>query len=81
MDGLVFKGKRIVIPSALRGEIMKRIHMGHMGIVKCKSRAKEVIFWPNMHGQIEDMVSSCLTCSEFHRRNPKYTKIWFYQRS
>ena len=71
VDGLVFKGERIVIPSALRGEMLKRIHMGHMGIVKCKSRAKEVMLWPNMHGQIEDMVSTCLTCSEFHRCNPK----------
>ena len=56
------------IPFAVKGEILKGIHMG---IVKCKSRAKEVIFWPNMHCQIEDMVSSCLNCSEFHRFNPK----------
>ena len=29
------------------------------------------MFWPNMHGQIEDMISSRLTSSEFHRCNPK----------
>ena len=71
----MFKGERILILSALRGEMLKRIHMGHMGTVKCKSRAKDVMFWPNMHGQREDMVSSCLTCSEFHRCNPKEPMI------
>ena len=28
-----------------------------------------------MHGQIEDMVSSCLSCSEFHRCSPKEPMI------
>ena len=33
--------------------MLKRIQMGHIGIVKCKRHAKEVMFWPNMHGQTE----------------------------
>ena len=64
-----------MIPTILRGETLKRIHTGHMGIVKCKSRAKEVMFWPNMHSQIGDMVSSCSTCSEFRKSNPKEPMI------
>ena len=41
MEGLVFKGERIVIPVALRKDMLKRVNIGHMGMVKCKNRAKE----------------------------------------
>ena len=34
-DGLVMNGELLVIPTGLRPEMLKRIHMGHMGIVKC----------------------------------------------
>ena len=44
---------------------MKLIHVGHIGIVKCRNRAKEVMFWPNMHGKIEEMVSNCPICLQF----------------
>ena len=37
MEGLVFKGERIVIPVALRKDMLKRVHIGHMGMVKCKN--------------------------------------------
>lgn len=71
VDGLVLKGERIVVPAAADREMLKRIHVGHIGIVKCKNRAKEVMFWPNMHSQIEEMVSNCATCLQFRISNPK----------
>lgn len=45
--------------------MLKLIHVGHIGIAKCRNRAKEVMFWPNKHGQIEEMVSNCPTCLQF----------------
>lgn len=65
IDGLVFKRESIVIPTAAKGEMLKRIHVGHMGIVKCKNRAKEVMVWPSMNGQIEEMISNRPTCLQF----------------
>ena len=62
VDGLVLKGEKIVIPTAAGGEMLKRIHVGHMGIVKCKNRAKEVMSWPNMHSRLKERVSNCPTC-------------------
>ena len=29
--------------------MLKRMHMGHMGIVKCSQHAKELMFWPGMY--------------------------------
>jgi len=72
MEGLVFKGERIVIP---RKDMLKRIHTGHMGMVKSKNRAKEVMFWPSMNSQIEDVVSNCPACTEHQSSNPKEPMI------
>ena len=36
MEGLVFKGERIVIPSSLRKDMLKLIHRGYMGMAKWK---------------------------------------------
>ena len=39
-DGLILKGTRVVIPSQKQAEILKLIHEGHLGLTKCKLRAK-----------------------------------------
>ena len=59
MEGLVFEEERSVIPVALRKDMLKRVHIGHVGMRKCKNRAKEVMFLPNMNSHIEDIVSNC----------------------
>ena len=38
-NGLLLNGNRILIPTALQGEMFKRIHAGHQGISKCRERA------------------------------------------
>ena len=40
-DGLVLKGTRINIPNKKREDILKLIHEGHLGLNKCKMRAKK----------------------------------------
>ena len=55
---------RIVIPEALRPEILSRIHEGHPGATKGKLRAKSCIFWPTLNEEIETMTLSCNTCLE-----------------
>ena len=53
-EGIVFKGDKIV--SSLRKEMKERIHQGHLGIEKCKARARQVMYWPNINADISDMV-------------------------
>ena len=39
LDGLLFKGDKIIVPKTLQSEMLEKIHETHLGIVKCKNRA------------------------------------------
>ena len=39
-SGILWKGEKIIVPKALRQDMLQRIHAGHMGITKCIQRAK-----------------------------------------
>lgn len=71
--GLVWKGARIVIPKCLRSEMLRNAHVGHLGIEKCKLRAREIMYWPNMNSQLEDMISNCQACLTHRKANSKET--------
>lgn len=62
---------RIVVPKHLRQEMIKCIHEGHAGVVKCKQRARRVLFWPGMSVDIENFVLGCKACEKFRPSNPK----------
>ena len=51
-EGLLLRGSRI-IPQALRGDILHRIHAGHLGIVKCRERARQGVWWPGLSAELE----------------------------
>lgn len=61
-DGLLLKNNRLVVPSRLRKEMLRQVHQSHLGIEKCRQRARDLLFWPGMNGEISEMVSNCPTC-------------------
>ncbi len=63
-DGIIFHSNCVVIPQSMHGEMLKIIHQGHFGIVLSKRRARDVLFWPGMNGQIQDVISRCSVCLE-----------------
>ena len=58
-DGLILNGTRIIIPNNQHKAILKLIHEGHLGLNKCKLRAKETVYWPGLNEQLEDLVLNC----------------------
>lgn len=68
-DGIIMKTDCIVIPVTLRKEMLTKIHTGHLGIEKCRNRAKQVMYWPGMYAQIEEMVNSFSTCIKFRPKH------------
>ena len=70
-DGIIFKGRRVVIPPTLREDILKQLHYGHQGIEKTRLLAKEHVFWPRINKDIEEVCTSCQPCQHLQRQQPK----------
>ena len=45
-DGIIFKGRRVVIPRNVQEDILAQLHYGHQGIENTRLLAKEHVFWP-----------------------------------
>lgn len=50
--------------------MLSLIHKSHLGIVKCKQRARKVMYWPGMNSQIEQLVKDCEKCVTFQNSQP-----------
>ena len=64
VNGKIIYCNRIVIPSALRSEVLDRIHDGHRGVAKSRERANMVVWWPGISRDIQNKVSACEFCQE-----------------
>lgn len=65
MDGVIYKGMRIAVPPSMRSSMLAQIHGTHIGIVKCKQRAREALYWPCMNAIIERIVRNCPECNTY----------------
>jgi transposase InsO family protein len=70
-DGILFVGEKLIVPVSQRREILEKLHESHLGMDKCKARARDSLYWPNMTKDIEDMVARCATCATYKRKNQK----------
>lgn len=71
VDGLLLKQNGIVIPREVRQDILQRIHEGHLGVEKCKRRARETVFWPGLNKDIDKLISRCDTCQKYRNKQAK----------
>ena len=67
-DELLFKGTRLIVPKVMRPEMVRQIHKSHLGIAKCRQRAREVLFWTGMSLDVEQMVTYCKVCADFAKK-------------
>ena len=71
VDRILFKGERVIIPESMRKEMLQLMHESHMGMVHCKQLARDIMYWPGMNTQIEDIVSKCHICQTHRNQQPK----------
>lgn len=62
VKGLLMRGTRLVIPPTLRENILEKLHVGHQGIVRCRARARESVWWPAISRQIQEYIDRCPIC-------------------
>ncbi len=70
-ENLVFLDDKLIVPTSLRNFMLGLIHESHLGIEKCKARAREVAYWPGMSNQIHEHVLKCKVCEKFRSSNVK----------
>ena len=56
VNSIIMNGSRIVIPKSFQQEYLQCLHMGHLGISKCRARAKITVFWPNINQDISQHI-------------------------
>ena len=71
VDGILFKGERVIIPESMRKEMLQIVHESHMDMVRCKQLARDIMYWPGMNAQIEDIVLKCHICQTHRNQQPK----------
>ena len=69
MDDLLLKGERPIVPNSMHKEMLDKIHnVSHLGVQKCRRRAREIVFWPGINGQKRDKIASCEICNSEIRK-------------
>ena len=70
-DGLLLFGCRIIVPSSLQTMTLQKLHEGHLGIQRCRLRAKMAVWWPGLNKQICRIIQNCQVCT---KRNQPHTE-------
>jgi transposase InsO family protein len=72
-DGLLYKGRALIVPSSLRTNALESLHEGHWGKDKTTLRARDCVYWPNIGNDIAEYVRDCDICATYgnaQRREP-----------
>ena len=69
--GMLLRGCRIVFPTSMRRDILDRLHTGHQGIVKCRARARQSVWWPGLSAELQELVTRCPICTKERVQHPE----------
>nr|XP_054919421.1 uncharacterized protein K02A2.6-like [Dermacentor andersoni] len=74
VEGLLYWGHRIVVPCIARVAMLAELHRSHQGASAMKRLARTLFWWPGLHGEIESLARSCISCVQAqpmpHRQVP-----------
>ena len=66
-NGLLLRGRQIIIPPRLRADVLRRLHDGHQGITKKRANAASSVWWPGISQDITNVVQNCAMCGKYRR--------------
>ena len=71
IDGVIINGGRIVMPRALRNDVLHALHATHQGVSAMCARAADSVFRPNITVDIQRIRDECSHCHRIAKSNPK----------
>ena len=63
IEGVPFKGCKMLIPKKLRGKILKGLHAANQGVTGMQANASERFFWPGLNAAINQLRQRCVRCN------------------
>ena len=69
VDGCLVWGRRVVILQVFRQDLLRELHINHLGMSRMKAVARSYLWWPQLDCDIEQMVRNCHQC-ELTALNP-----------
>ena len=72
LNGVITYNDRVVVPPALRPQVLSNLHCAHQGVTNMQARALQSVFWPGITADLEGTRESCRTC---HRNAPSQPKL------
>ena len=73
--GTIFKGIHMKVPKSLREDMKHLLYVGHLGIAKIKEKARDILYWPGINADLENIVNSCDTCQEYQNQQKDESPI------
>ena len=64
VEGVPFKGKKMLIPLALRQQVLEGLHAANQGVTGMLTNARERFFWPGLDAAVRQMRLQCRQCNE-----------------
>ena len=55
---------------------MKILHCGHAGSAAMKSQARDIVFWPHMDSDIDQITKNCTDCFANHAPKGTFVSKW-----
>ncbi len=70
IDGMPLYMNCIIVPKALRAEVLDCLHSAHQGVAGMKARARVCVYWPSMNCDIGSKRAQCSTCNRIAPSQP-----------
>ena len=71
MASYFIKKKLIVVLATLRSDMQTKLHEGHPGVQKMKSKARQILYWRGMDADIEALTLKYSVCCSHLRVQQK----------
>ena len=71
IDGIILKGRCIIIPNSLKQQVLNQLHTNHMGIEKMTLLAHECVYWYSINADNEKYIKNVLHILSFSKCNQK----------